>query len=90
MKFKKELTRTFTRSIDIEVETPGLFHERLHLWIKTHRITRIEFSEKTGISESQITRYCQGTSQPTLPILYKIESATGRGDFNWILFGEES
>lgn len=46
-------------------------------------------SQKTGISESQLSRYIRGLGEPNISKLKAIQQASG-ADFNWLLTGEDS
>ncbi len=50
--------------------------------------TQREFGKILGIGQTQLSKYEKGLSAPTLELLLKLKSYSGRS-LNWIVTGEE-
>ncbi len=57
--------------------------------IRGFDLTQAEFGRMLGVGQTQLSNYELGLSAPTLEILLKLKTYSGRS-VDWILTGEES
>lgn len=56
--------------------------------IRGFDLTQREFSQKLGIGQTQLSKYEQGQSVPTVELLLRLRALSGKS-IDWILTGEE-
>jgi transcriptional regulator with XRE-family HTH domain len=55
--------------------------------IRGFELTQGEFGKTLGIGQTQLSKYEQGQSKPTLELLLKLRAVSGRS-IDWILTGD--
>lgn len=54
-------------------------HTTLHLWCKSHSISRDKFARLIGCSHKNVDYWCDGRTTPTLHFAFMIEKITEGG-----------